>query len=215
MIMYRLNRFGGLRLRRKQYAFTLIELFVTITVLAIVMAIALPSFKSQISRNKSEALSEDFIFALSLARSEAVKRGNSVTLCASDDSLTCSLNPDGWASGYILAVDFAVGNNNPQLIPPVTNPVTPTPPLIRVWEQQDLAADFRLSQLPGIAAANVSFVRYTNTGALDNSIAGINILTKIKSAGTPLDCEPGSAKNFVVSVAGMLREQVQPAPYCW
>lgn len=210
-----LNRFAGWCGRSKQYGFTLIEVLVTISVIAIVMAIAMPSFKSQISRNKAEALNEDFIFAVSLARSEAVKRGNSVTICASDNGATCSLKPEGWGSGYLIAVDFAVGINNPVLVPPVTNPVTPTPPLIRVWQQQDPAAEFRLSQLPGIAAADVSFIRFTNTGALGNSAAGINILTKMKSKAISSDCEADSAKNFVISLVGMLREQIQPAPFCW
>ncbi|WP_373188287.1 GspH/FimT family pseudopilin [Halopseudomonas sp.] len=60
--------------------FTLIELMVTIAVLAIALAIAVPSFAEMIRSNRADTQREAVISALSTARSEAVKRGTTITV---------------------------------------------------------------------------------------------------------------------------------------
>lgn len=65
--------------------FTLIELMVTLTVLAIVLSLAAPSFASLMASNRMSTQTNEFIVALNLARSEAVRRGQAVTLLSNDD----------------------------------------------------------------------------------------------------------------------------------
>ena len=55
--------------------FTLIELMVTLTVMAILLSIAAPSFTSLMAANRMSTQTNEFIGALNLARSEAVRRG--------------------------------------------------------------------------------------------------------------------------------------------
>lgn len=81
--------------------FTLIELMVTIAVLAIVIAIAAPSFTSVIQSNRTTALHHEILGALQLARSEAVKRRSDVIVCRSEDMEDCSNGAD-WTVGWIV-----------------------------------------------------------------------------------------------------------------
>ncbi|MEW6414064.1 MAG: GspH/FimT family pseudopilin [Pseudomonadota bacterium] len=85
--------------------FTLVELMVVLAVLGIVLGIAIPNFQRVVVSNRMAAQANDVIAALSLARSEAVKRAAQVTVCASSDRATCT---GGWAQGWI--VRDAAGN---------------------------------------------------------------------------------------------------------
>lgn len=81
--------------------FTLIELMVTIAVLAVVIAIAAPSFTSVIQSNRTTALHHEILGALQLARSEAVKRRTEVIVCRSEDQEDCANGTD-WTVGWIV-----------------------------------------------------------------------------------------------------------------
>ena len=60
--------------------FTLIELMVTISIAAILLAIGVPSFQAIIENNRLATQSNELITAVSLARSEAIKRGADITM---------------------------------------------------------------------------------------------------------------------------------------
>lgn len=79
--------------------FTLIELMVTIAVAAILLSIAVPNFQMFVMNNRMASQANDLITALSLARSEAVKRAANVTVCASSDGATCT---GSWGDGWIV-----------------------------------------------------------------------------------------------------------------
>jgi type IV fimbrial biogenesis protein FimT len=79
--------------------FTLIELMITIAVAAILLTIAVPNFQMFVMNNRMASQANDLITALSLARSEAVKRAANVTVCASSDGATCT---GTWEQGWIV-----------------------------------------------------------------------------------------------------------------
>lgn len=102
--------------------FTLIELLVTLAVAGILLTIAVPSYRNFVVNSRMTTQANDFITALNMARSEAVKRAANVTVCASSNSAT-SPTPtctgawkDGWivqdAAGTALRVQHPLGGSN-------------------------------------------------------------------------------------------------------
>ncbi len=86
--------------------FTLIELMVTIAVAGILAAIAVPSFKSTIQNNRLTTGANELVTALNLARSEAIKRGMTVTVRKVDsNSKTKSSSTANWEAGWDVFTD--------------------------------------------------------------------------------------------------------------
>jgi type IV fimbrial biogenesis protein FimT len=89
------------RSRHTLRGFTLIEAMVAITVLAVLLAIAVPSFKDASLSSQLRASASDLAASAYLARSEALKRNAVVTLCMSADGATCA-GSGGWEQGWII-----------------------------------------------------------------------------------------------------------------
>src|SRR4030067_1077024 len=85
--------------------FTLIELMVTLAVGAILLSVAVPSFSTMIMNNRLITQTNDFVTALNIARSEAIKRSGRVTMCKSNDNTACDISATGWVQGWIIFVD--------------------------------------------------------------------------------------------------------------
>lgn len=75
--------------------FTLVELMIAIVVLAILIAIAVPSFTEQIQRNQMRSATADFITAVAYARSEAVTRAAPVFVRTTSGT-------DDWSGGWCV-----------------------------------------------------------------------------------------------------------------
>ena len=88
--------------------FTLIELMVTISIAAVILAIGIPSFNAFVQKNRVVALSSGFISSVNYARIESVKRGVSVSVCPSGNKnqTTCG-GANDWNQGWIVFVDAA------------------------------------------------------------------------------------------------------------
>lgn len=73
--------------------FTLVELLITISIAAILMGIAIPSFSTFVSAQRIRAASFDLSSTLIHARSEALKRNANTTLTSATG---------GWQNGWTL-----------------------------------------------------------------------------------------------------------------
>ena len=85
--------------------FTLLELMVTVAIVAILGALAAPNFQTLIQANRTRTVASEFMAMLNLARSEAARRGQPVSVCRSSDGRSCSSTGTGWDSGWIAFVN--------------------------------------------------------------------------------------------------------------
>lgn len=81
--------------KRAIKGFTLAELMVTLAVIAILLAVGIPSFQNYIANQRATAAAQDLLIILLQARSEAVKRNSRVDISFSRDS--SSKKWWGWA----------------------------------------------------------------------------------------------------------------------
>jgi type IV fimbrial biogenesis protein FimT len=88
--------------------FTLVELMVTLAILGVLVMAAAPNFSAALERNRIEAELKDLSSHVKLARSEAVSRSQTVTICRSSDQASCSTAaPAGnWSIGWITFLDL-------------------------------------------------------------------------------------------------------------
>jgi prepilin-type N-terminal cleavage/methylation domain-containing protein len=82
--------------------FTLVELMVTIAVLAIIATLAAPNLSRTLKNTKVKTSSGDIFNFLQQARTEAVRLGKTVTICGSSDGSNClNANRTNWSTGLI------------------------------------------------------------------------------------------------------------------
>lgn len=99
-------------MKNRSDGFTLVELLVTIAILGILMAIALPNYQQFILNTRMTTQANEFLTMLNLTRSEAVKRNTRVTMCKSSNGTACvvtalSESLASWQPGWIVFVDGA------------------------------------------------------------------------------------------------------------
>jgi type IV fimbrial biogenesis protein FimT len=87
--------------------FTLLELMVAITVLALLLGIGVPGFRDFVRNSRMTAATNDIVTDFSIARSEAVKRRVPVTLCKSQNLTACDTTAAAAFRTWIMFVDDA------------------------------------------------------------------------------------------------------------
>ena len=92
--------------RNTSKGFTLIELLITVAVFVVLVGLGVPSFVSAIKNTKLTGDFTPLISALYLARSEAVKRSSSLTVCARASDNSCG---DDWNNGWLVFTDNIQG----------------------------------------------------------------------------------------------------------
>lgn len=86
----------------RQRGFSLIELMVTIAVLAILVAIGLPSFQGTMRSNQVATGTNELLASMSLARSEAIRNPGGAGICATGDGEGCG---GDWNGGWMVWID--------------------------------------------------------------------------------------------------------------
>jgi type IV fimbrial biogenesis protein FimT len=83
---------------------TLIELIVSLAIIAVLFGIALPSFGDYIEASRASAAKSALLASLTRAASRAAISGEHAVLCPTDDGATCTGAPD-WTGGWIAFLD--------------------------------------------------------------------------------------------------------------
>jgi len=97
-------------MNNRQKGFTLIELMVTLALMALILGFAASPFREMVINNRIASEGDNLIATLNFVRSEAIKRNTPVWICKSPDGVSCSADDsDGWEDGWIIFVDT---NNN-------------------------------------------------------------------------------------------------------
>ena len=78
--------------------FTLIELMVTLAILAILMAVATPNFTAYQRNSELTSITNSLVAAINSARGEAMKRGRY--------AMVAPVDKEDWSNGWVVFVDI-------------------------------------------------------------------------------------------------------------
>jgi type IV fimbrial biogenesis protein FimT len=140
--------------------FTLVELMIVLAVAAILLSLAVPGYRSFTANNRATTTANQFLTVINLARSEAVKRGIPVSLCARaqprTNPETCAGSTD-WGTGWLLFTDNSGTRGQ----------FDAADTLLQVWDE--------LESNPASLTGDTSSVQYQSTGAA-NSAASFTLI---------------------------------------
>lgn len=83
----------------QQKAFSLVELLVVLTLVAVMLNLGAPAFKTLVETNRSQAIHDQLKASLHLARTHSISHGKRVELCGSSQGSRCDHN---WQKGWII-----------------------------------------------------------------------------------------------------------------
>ena len=86
--------------RVTQRGVTLIEVMIVLSIVALLLAFGVPSFREFVARNRLDGAAQELMTSLQLARSEATRRGAQVAV-----RLAGTAGSKNWGSGWTMFVD--------------------------------------------------------------------------------------------------------------
>jgi type IV fimbrial biogenesis protein FimT len=180
----------------RNHGFTIIELMITVLIVAILAAVAVPGFRDFIGNTRVTGATNDLVTALNVARSEALQRGMPVAVCSSTNQSTCA-GSNTWTTGWIAFTD----NSG----------------VAGVRDGAGVSADALVQSWPGLrgdmsATANANFVRYEVTGTITPPIGAASgaaaVTIDIKQTG----CSGIKKGRTVVNVIGAVSSSKVACP---
>lgn len=139
----------NIHMNKNIQGFTLIELIVTMAVVSILLLTGIPMLNQMTTNNRQVTQINNIAGSLAIARSESIKRGQSITLCGSSDGATCDTS--NWESGWIIFTD---ADNNA-----VLNSTSES--MLKIVDSFSGDSTLRLSR-----SDSTSVIRYKSDGSL-------------------------------------------------
>lgn len=175
----------------KPNGFTLIELMITIAILAILMAVAVPSFQAIIASTRLTSAKTDLLSTLARARSEAIKVGNRVTVCMSADGATCA-GSGGWEQGWITFIDTTRSGSSAAV------------------DTGEVITTISPALANGIVInGNLPYISFASDGQAKTMTGGVLVGTmRVCSTSTALSNDK-RASNLTLAVAGRIASKAQ------
>ena len=91
--------------------FTLVELMVTVSIIAIVAAVALPSMGWMANAARLDGQADEMVTTMQMARAEAVRRNARMTVCGTTNGTTCASGTT-WTRWIITGRDNVSGTTD-------------------------------------------------------------------------------------------------------
>jgi len=181
--------------RSASQGFTLIELLVTVSLAAVLMMVAVPSFTSFARNSQLTSITNTLLAGINAARGEAMKRGRY--------AMVVPANGSSWDSGWIVFVDI----NRSQAYEAAND--------IRILTS-DAPPSYLTITGNGTASGTTPYVMYDASGYSRTTIGGFGALTfevkrnddtslnqvrrlKIASSGRARICTPASSSDSTCS----------------
>jgi type IV fimbrial biogenesis protein FimT len=160
--------------------FTLIELMTAVLVLAILLGMGIPSYREMARNSRVTASANDLVTAMSMARSESLRRSTPVSVCASTDGTSCvtakATTATDWTTGWIAFTD---ANSNGTVDGGDTQ--------LQMWGAP--AGDTKLK-------GSGSFIAYSTTGMLADSVRNFDVYFN--------NCVGNRARHVNVTLIGLV-----------
>jgi len=174
---------------RRSSGFTLIEVMITVVIMIIALAVVIPSFRGVLQSNRISGQANELMTAVQLARSEALKQGRPITICAADTSASDPECGTSWAQGWMAVVDGeAVGSTDVDEVE-----------VLRVWAAPRFGSTVTFS-------GDEPFLRYLPNGAVDLATGTPPFQMALRIP----DCIGNAARNVEVARTGRATvEQVE------
>jgi type IV fimbrial biogenesis protein FimT len=89
-------------MKRNSSGFSLLELMIAVGLAALITAVGIPSFQNTVANQRRTTAVNELALALNMARSEAIKRVQYVSVCKSADGASCGDASVEWEDGWII-----------------------------------------------------------------------------------------------------------------
>ena len=168
----------------RKSGFSLVELMVTVAILAILAALAAPSVGIFISRSAMRGASTDFTLSMQRARAEAINRNQCVAICMSSNGSSCDAGGSNWGVGWIAY-------NSPSCA--VTTPAATAIFLVR----EGFSTRYELNSADSSAKRSIVFNARGNTSSSSNG--------KFNLVDTGVSSNDAINRTFCLDKAGRMR----------